>query len=49
MYLIDIMFDKDIPENGGMLTFLPDCVKDQNRCKKVVDNYSYVLRSIPDC
>ena len=26
------MCDKDIPENGRMLMFIPDCYKDQNMC-----------------
>ena len=32
-----------------MLTFISDCYKDQNMCKKAVDNYVYALGSAPDC
>ena len=35
--------------NGGMLTFVPDCYKDQNMYNKSVDNYPHALRSVPDC
>ena len=37
------MCDKIIPENVGMLRFVPDCYKNRKRCEKAVDNYSRAL------
>ena len=43
------MCDKVILENGGKLTFVPDCYKNQKMCNKAVDNYADALGSASDC
>ena len=40
---------KVILENGGMLKFVFDCLKNQNISNKAVDNYVYAIKFVPDC
>ena len=42
------MRDKAILENGGTLKGIPDCYKNQERCK-AVDNYPHALKCVPEC
>ena len=37
-----------ILENGGTLTFVSDCCKNQKMCGKFVYNYPYSLEFDPD-
>ena len=44
-----IWCNKAIIENGGTLKSIPDCYKNQEICKKVVDSYPHSLEFIPEC
>ena len=41
--------DKAVLENGGTLTSIPDCYKNQEMCNNRVDNYPHALEFVPDC
>ena len=36
-------------ENGETLHSVPDCYKNQEMCKKAVDNCPYALEFVPEC
>ena len=41
------MGNKVILQNGGALTFVPDCYKNKKMCDKVVDNYAHAFEFVP--
>ena len=43
------MCGKAILENGGTLTSVPDCYRNQEMCNKIVDNYPHPLGFVPEC
>ena len=43
------MCDKAILENSETLKSVPDCYKNQEMCRKAVDNYRHVLEFVSEC
>ena len=43
------MCDKAFLEDGGALQFVADCLKNQEMCKKAVDNYPHSLEFVSKC
>ena len=43
------MCDKAILESRGTLKSVPGCYKNQEMCKKAVDNHPHALEFVPEC